>query len=309
MGIAIAPRHEKRVVIAGGSGFLGQHLLHHFKALDYQVTVLTRSPRHPCDVAWDAETVGEWCGSLEKAEALINLTGRSVDCRYNPHNKAEILSSRINSTKVLHQAVQSCEVPPRIWLNSSTSTIYNDTRGNAPANQETSDNIGDDFSMNVAKQWEEEFFRTKLANTVQTALRIAIVMGKDGGAFPVMSKLAKFGLCSPQGSGDQWISWIHIEDFCRVVEFLVKSPTPGCVNVCSPNPIQNKEFNGLLKQQTGPWFTLPQPVWLLKIGAIFLRTQTELILKSRKVSPERLMIKGFDFSFPNAEKMISDLLK
>ena len=305
-GATINP--SKQVVIAGGSGFLGQNLRRYFEAQGREVRVLTRSPSRESDIQWDARSIGQWASALNEADVLINLTGRSVDCRYNAKNKAEILASRLDSTRVLHEAVVACDVPPRIWLNSSTSTIYNDTRGEEPANQETTDNIGDDFSMGVAKQWEEEFFRHDLPGTIQTALRIAIVMGSEGGAFPVMSKLARYGLCSPQGAGDQWISWIHIEDFCRAVSFLMDSPLPGVVNICSPNPIQNRNFNGLLKQKLKPLIVLPQPGWLLKIGAVFLRTQTELILKSRKVSPSRLVAEGFNFSFADADSMISDLL-
>lgn len=161
--------------------------------------------------------------------------------------------------------------------------------------------------MGVARRWEEAFFAAKLSGTVQTALRTAIVMGSNGGAFPVMRKIARFGLCSPQGPGDQWISWLHIQDFCRAVWFLLENPMSGTVNLCSPNPIQNRDFNFLLKQNVRPWFTLPQPTWLLRLGAVFMRTEAELILKSRKVTPERLLESGFEFKFSDAEQLVMGL--
>ena len=301
---------RRTIVIAGGSGFLGRNLKRFLQERGFAVSVLTRSPKEESDVAWDARTVGDWAHVLDGSYALINMAGRSVDCRYNERNKAEILSSRIESTNVLHQAIEEyCHAPPTVWLNSSTSTIYNDTRGDAAANTEERNNIGDDFSMNVARQWEEAFFDVAMLDTFQTALRTAIVMGNDGGAFPVMHRIARFGLCSPQGPGDQWISWLHIEDFCRAVLFLVENPIHGPVNLCSPNPITNVEFNGLLRQYVKPLITLPQPIWLLKLGAVFLRTETELILKSRKVIPERLLKAGFKFDFPVMDDLIQDLLR
>jgi len=299
---------NRKVVLAGGSGFLGRNLKLLLEQEGFLVKVLTRNPKTNDDIHWDAKTLGDWADAVDGSFALINLAGRTVDCRYNEKNRAAILNSRIDSTNVLHKAVAKCDKPPAIWLNSSTSTIYNDTRGDQPANTEAANNIGNDFSMGVARKWEKAFFEVNLTDTVQTALRTAIVMGRDGGAFPIMIRIARFGLCSPQGSGDQWISWLHIEDFCRAVLFLLRNPIEGTVNLCSPNPVQNREFNRQLEEQVKPWFTLPQPVWLLKFGAIFLRTEPELILKSRKVVPARLLEAGFEFRFPAAKQMLADLL-
>lgn len=297
----------QRIIIAGGSGFLGRNLERFLAEDGYDIRILSRHPRAG-EIQWDATTLSDWCQELDGAMALINLAGRSVDCRYNEKNKREILNSRINSTRILHEAVAKCQNPPRVWLNSSSSTIYNDTRGNAPANTECENNVGDDFSMGVAKEWEREFFSVKHPSTVQTAMRVAIVMGVDGGAFPIMSKIARFGLCSPQGAGDQWISWIHIHDFCRSVKALLDDPIAGVVNICSPDPILNRDFNHLLRDHVKPWLTLPQPNWLLKFGAIFLRTETELVLKSRKVAPKRLLDSGFEFEFPTADAALAGLL-
>lgn len=298
---------KKRIVIAGGTGFLGRQLDQFFSGQGAEVKVLTRNPRSGHHLHWDAQTLGDWSCAIDGSDALINMAGRSVDCRYNEVNKKEILDSRTESTRVLHEAVANCDSPPRVWLNSSTSTIYEDTRGTSPANSEAKHQIGDDFSMGIAKAWERVFFDRNCPGTVQTALRTAIVMGREGGAFPIMHKIARFGLCSPQGPGDQWISWLHVSDFCRIVQFLIEEPLPGCVNVCSPNPIPNRDFNQLLKQSVKPWMVLPQPVWLLKLGAFFLRTETELVLKSRKVVPRRLLEEGFEFKYPRARDMISNL--
>ena len=299
----------KRIVIAGGSGFLGKHLSAFLKNEGFEIRILSRSKERGDFTPWDAKSQGSWAEVLEGSFALINMAGRTVDCRYTKKNRAEIMDSRIESTQALGEAVQACKEPPKLWLNSSTATIYQDTRGDLPANTEADGTIGDDFSMGVAKAWEKAFFDFETPGTIKTALRASIILGCDGGAFPVMAKLAKFGLCSPQGGGDQWISWMHIDDFCRAVAFLLENPLPGPVNLCSPNPVQNAGFNRLLKDLAQPPLTLPQPAWLLEFGAVFLRTQTELILKSRKVIPARLLDDGFVFQFPDVEDSVKILFR
>jgi uncharacterized protein (TIGR01777 family) len=210
---------------------------------------------------------------------------------------------------VLGAAVAACRQPPRVWLNSSTATIYADTRGSLPANTEAMGNIGEGFSVEVARAWEATFMASAAPSTRRVALRTAIVLGDDGGAFPVMARLARWGLCSPQGSGKQWVSWLHIADFCRAVEFLAQAEgISGPVNLCAPQPLLNKEYNRLLANHLKPVMCLPQPRWLLEMGAVVLRTETELILKSRKVYPERLLEAGFAFDFPACEAAIADLL-
>lgn len=258
---------------------------------------------------WDARTLGPWAAELEGADLLVNLAGRSVDCRYTAANRQAVLASRVESTAVLGAAVAACRQPPRVWLNSSTSTIYADTRGNLPANTEAAGNIGEGFSVEVARAWEATFMASATPGTRRVALRTAIVLGADGGAFPVVARLARWGLCSPQGSGEQWISWLHITDFCRAVQFLAQAEAiSGPVNLCAPQPLLNKAFTGLLASYLKPLVRLPQPRWLLEIGAFVLRTETELILKSRKVYPERLLEAGFAFDFPACEPAIADLL-
>ena len=285
---------QPKLVLIGGNGFLGHHLVAHFRGLGYQVVSISRTG--PGDVRWDARTLGPWAQELEGADLLVNLAGRSVDCRYNEANRRTILASRTESTRILGAAVAACAQPPRVWLNSSTATIYADTPGNAPANTEAAGIIGEGFSVEIARAWEAAFDACPAPATRKVALRTSIVLGPDGGAFPVMARLARFGLCSPQGTGQQWISWLHIADFCRAVEFLAKADDlGGPVNLCAPHPLRNRDFNALLGQHLCPLVKLPQPQWLLEIGAFVLRTETELILKSRKVYPERLLAAGFQF--------------
>ncbi len=298
------------MVIAGGNGFLGSHLRRHFQALGYRVVIISRSEAAgPDNVRWDAHTPGPWAAELEGADVLVNMAGRTVDCRYTDSNRREIMASRVESTRVLGAAVAACLVPPKVWLNSSTATIYADTEGDQPANTEAAGIIGTGFSVEVAKTWEAAFEACAVPATRKVALRTSIVLGRDGGAFPVMAKLAGLGLCTPQGTGRQWVSWLHVEDFCRAVEFLATQTTEGgAFNVCAPNPLPNREFNGLLGQGLRPLLRLPQPKWLLEIGALMLRTETELILKSRKVYPQRLLDLGFTFHYPTCKPAICSLL-
>ena len=296
-----------KLVLVGGNGFLGRHLGAHFQQLGYQVVGISRTG--PGDVRWDARTLGPWATALEGADLLVNLAGRSVDCRYTAANRAKILASRVASTQVLGAAVAACQRPPRVWLNSSTATIYADTPGDLPANTEATGVIGEGFSVGVAQAWEQAFFAAATPVTRRVALRTSIVLGTDGGAFPVLARLARLGLCTPQAGGQQWISWLHIQDFCRAVEFLTQADDlSGPVNLCAPHPLPNRDFNALLCQQLRPLLRLPQPRWLLEAGAFVLRTETELVLKSRKVYPQRLLDAGFQFEYPECAAAVGELL-
>ncbi|WP_236018571.1 MULTISPECIES: TIGR01777 family oxidoreductase [Hymenobacter] len=279
----------------------------HFRGLGYQIVSISRTG--PGDVRWNARTPGPWVQELEGADLLVNLAGRSVDCRYTAANRRAILASRTESTRVLGAAVAACARPPRVWLNASTATICPDTQGAAPANTEVSATPGTSFSEEVGLAWEAAFAASP-APATKVALRTAIVLGRDGGAFPVMARLARLGLCSPQGTGQQWISWLHIQDFCRAVAFLAQADSlSGPVNLCAPHPLRNGEFNALLARELRPLLRLPQPRWLLEIGAFALRTETELILKSRKVYPEQLLAAGFQFEYERCEAAVGELLR
>ncbi|UOQ78274.1 TIGR01777 family oxidoreductase [Hymenobacter sp. 5516J-16] len=301
--------NQPRLILAGGTGFLGNHLARYFRQLGYEVLTLTRRVQRFGETAWDGRTLGSWAAKLEGAAAVINLVGRSVDCRYNAVNKYAITRSRTESTRALGEAIARCQNPPAVWLNSSSATIYAHTTDEQPANSEATGKLGRDFSEMVAQQWEAELWLAPPPRTRRLALRTAIVLGADGGALPVMARLARFGLCTPQGSGQQWMSWLHITDFCRAVEFLLARPAlEGTFNLCAPQPLPNHEFNAVLAAHYQPRWRLPQPRWLLEIGAFLLRTETELLLKSRKVVPQRLLEAGFQFRYPSCPTALADLL-
>lgn len=295
-----------KIIIAAGTGFLGRALERYLLNKNHQVIILTRNPKNKNEVFWDAKNIGNWKNELENSDVLINLTGKSVDCRYTDRNKKEILDSRILSTRILQNAIESCENPPKIWLNSSSATIY--IHSETHQNTEQNGIIGDDFSMNICKSWEKEFFRKNDKNIRKIALRTSIVLGNEGGAYPKMKLITKLGLGGKQGNGLQKMSWIHIEDFCRAVEFCIKdTDIKGSINVTSPNPISNEEFMKTLRKVFHKSFGFYSPVWLLEVASIFLKTETELLLKSRNVYPEILINEGFQFTHHNLDDAIENL--
>lgn len=297
-----------KIIIAGGTGFLGENLEKHFAEKGSQVYILTRRPKRENEIHWDAKTIGEWKNILEQADVLINLTGKSVDCRYHEKNKKEIYTSRIDSTKVLQEAVNLCTAKPKVWLNASSATIY--VHSEKHLNTEDDGIIGDDFSMNICKSWEQEFFKIKNEETRKVALRTSIVLGNNGGAFQKLRMITKLGLGGKQGRGSQMVSWIHIEDFCRAVEWIIQNENmSGAINITAPNPISNEEMMKKLRKQTNIPFGMNAPVWQLELASIFLKTETELLLKSRNVYPENLMKNGFQFLHPTFEEVVANLLK
>lgn len=296
-----------KIIIAAGTGFLGKNLEQYFAAKGHQVYILTRNPKRRNEFHWDARNLGEWKNLFEKADVLINLAGKSVDCRYTPKNKQEIYDSRINSTNVLQKAVDQCSTKPKIWLNASSATIY--IHSETQVNTEENGIVGDDFSMNICKSWEQEFFKTNTEKVRKVALRTSIVLGSNGGAFPKMKMLTKFGLGGKQGRGNQNVSWIHIEDFCRAVEHLIDHEhISGAINITAPNPLSNEAFMKELRQEMKIPFGLNAAVWQLEIASILLKTETELLLKSRNVYPEKLMKSGFFFTYPTIEMALEDLI-
>lgn len=300
----------KKLVIAAGTGFLGKVLIAYFKDKTDQIVILTRKPLADNGniryVYWDAKTLIGWETELNGADALINLTGKSVNCRYTITNKNEILNSRVDSTTILGRATAQCTHPPKHWINASTATIYRHSEDKQM--NENEGEIGSDFSMNVAKMWERIFFGINTPQTYKTALRTSIVLGNNGGAFPIMKKLAKAGLGGKQGNGRQYISWIHEHDFARAVAFILTEKLTGPVNVTAPSPIKNADFMEGLRKALGTPIGIPQPEWLLKIGATVIGTETELVLKSRNVIPLRLQKSGFNFQYSIATEAINALV-
>ncbi len=293
---------EKKIIIAGGTGFVGQYLNKKFTSLGYQVIIISRKKNHVNWLNTSAIT-----GVFENSEMLINLAGKSVDCRYNEKNKKEIYNSRIDTTKILGDAILKCKNPPPLWINSSTATIYRHAQDRPMT--EFAGEIGAGFSVNVAINWEKNFFEFKLPDTRQVALRMAIVLGKEGGVIKPLKNLVHFGLGGKQGNGNQMFSWIHIDDVFNCIQFIQRhKELTGVLNTSAPNPVSNKTLLKLLKKQMGVKIALPLPAWLLEIGAIFIKTETELILKSRWVIPERLQEAGFLFKYSTIEEALKNIL-
>ncbi len=302
---------RKKIIIPGGSGFLGQHLAEFFMLKGCDVVILSRREARSIVSTdgkiyykkWDGETIDEWADSFENALAVINLAGRSVDCRYTEENKTEILNSRINSTKVIGEAINKCENPPKIWLNSSTGTIYRYSEDKEMT--EKTGEIGEGFSVNVATSWEKTFNEIQLPKVRKVLMRTSIVIGKNGGAMSPLVQLTKLGLGGFQGNGNQYISWLQIMDFCRIVEWLIQNESAqGIYNVVSPKPVKNKEFMKTLRKILKVPIGLPAMKWMIEIGAFFMRTEPELVLKSRRLVPKRLLQEGFEFEFKNIEKAL-----
>lgn len=290
----------KHILIAGGTGFIGKELEKYFANLGHEVHILTRSPKAKNEIHWDAKNLGDWITEIEWADVLINLTGKSVNCRYTEENKKLILSSRIDSTAILCKAIQQADNPPALWMNASSATFY----VHAETRPMTEDDgiLGDDFSMNVCRQWEDEFFRCNLNHTRRVALRISLVLGRSGGALPMLRKITRFGMGGKQGSGEQFFSWISLKDFNRALSFIMEHPEiVGPVNLASPNPVKNAYLMKALRKSMGVPFGIPQAKWMLEIGSRLIGTETELILKSRNVIPERLLESGFEFEDPKIE--------
>lgn len=304
----------EKIVIAAGTGFLGQILIDYFKnETEYphtpEIIVLTRGKSAYKDgvkyVHWNATTFTGWETELENADALINLAGKSVDCRYSQANKKAILDSRINSTAVLNLAVQMCKNPPKHWLNAATATIYRHSTDKQM--DEYSGEIGSDFSMDVAKAWEQAFFEIDTPRTRKTALRTSIVLGKKGGAFLPLKNLAQLGFGGRQGNGKQLVSWIHELDFARTVAFVIEKQMTGVVNIVAPQPIANAAFMETLRKalHVPAGFAISKK--MLEFGAKIIGTETELVLKSRNVIPKRLQEYGFRFTFGTLETALKDL--
>ena len=307
---------KNRIIIAGGSGFLGSVLADHFARNATEIVILTRNPRWRTglvrEVYWDGATTGDWIKDLEGARALINLAGISVNCRYHARNRKRMLDSRLASTRVLGEAIGRCAKPLPVWLNSSTATIYKHTFG--PAWDEAGDIGGcaeakDLFSVQVATEWERVLNEANTPRTRKVALRSAMVLGHArNSVLPNLLRLGRLGLGGSMAGGRQFVSWIHQEDFCRAVEWILEHANlDGAVNLAAPNPVTNVEFMAAIRKICRAPLGLPAPRWLLEIGAFFLRTETELLIKSRRVAPGKLLANGFNFRHPDLLPAIEQL--
>ncbi len=286
-----------KIVIAGGTGYLGELLTNYYrKEKKNQIYILTRKQKLNSGnvhyLQWNGKTKGYWTSLLEHTDVLINLTGKSVNCRYTKENKEEIYQSRLQSTALLCEIVQELAFPPKVFIQSSSATIYRHSE-DVQMTEEKGE-IGIDFSMDVCKKWEEVFNNYEFLKTKKIITRTSIVLGSNGGAFPIMKKMTKLGLGGRQGKGNQFISWITEQDYIKAIDFLMTKES-GVYNICVPNPIRNKEFQKELRKKIKVPFGLSATKWMLKIGAKIIGTETELLLKSRNVYPEKLLDLGFEF--------------
>ena len=308
-----------KIVIAGGSGQVGACLARAFKAGGCDVVILSRGDQIPPAgrlVKWDGRSLGPWAAEIDGADAVVNLAGRSINCRHNPVNRRQIVSSRTESTRAVGEAIGRAARPPRVWLQAGTATIYAH-RLDAP-NDEATGILRDaepgfpdtwTFGIEVARAWEKALDEAVTPGTRRVVLRTGLVMNPDAGsAFDAFLGLVRRGLGGSMGGGRQFVPWIHYEDYVRAAEFLVRrEDISGPVNLVAPNPVPNEVFMRELRRAWGMPFGLPSAEWMLEVGAFLMRTETELLLKSRRVVPARLLDAGFGFKFPVWSEAAADL--
>lgn len=309
----------RKIVIAGGSGFIGMQLAAEW-AKDNEVVILTRNIKDGLDntygekkmingvemVKWDGKTIGDWAKCLEGSDLLINLAGKSVNCRYTDENKKEILDSRVNATKVLGAAINQLEHPPELWINSASTTIYRHAEDRPQ--DEYNGEVENDFSVQVCKAWEQAFNEQKLPGTRKVVLRIAIVLGKGGVLVPY-SRMVKLGAGGRQGDGKQMFSWIQIGDLERIIDWLYQhKEQEGTFNAAAPGPVANAQFMATLRSICKMPIGIPSPTWLLQLASLVIGTETELLLKSRWVLPSRLLKERFTFKYAEIKGALESLL-
>jgi uncharacterized protein (TIGR01777 family) len=308
-----------KIVIPGGSGQVGTILARAFSTDGHDVVVLSRKPMQSPwrTVAWDGESFGQWSSEMDGADVVINLAGRSVNCRYTAANRKAIVNSRVKSTRIVGEAIARAARPPKVWLQASTATIYAH-RYDAANDEETGVMGGNEpgapdtwrFSIEVATAWERAANEAHVPHTRKVLMRSAMTMSPDrGGVFDVLLGLVRRGLGGRAGDGHQYVSWIHDVDFVRSVYWLIDRDLEGPVNIASPNPVTNADFMRTLREAWGIRFGLPATRWMLEIGAFLIRTETELILKSRRVVPGRLIQSSFEFKYPTWVDAARDLCR
>ncbi len=302
------------IILPGGSGFLGQAISGFLIQHNYTPIILTRGPDQPATattpqhIRWDARSsTGPWTTCLDNAHALINLVGRSVNCRKTPANKKEILESRTLSTRALTEAWQRAANPPKIWLQTSTAHIYGDTQDEI---LDESSPIGTGFAPDVGSAWEKSFTDANLPGLRSVILRISFVLGLgDNSALRTLSRLARLGLGGHTGSGRQYMSWIHIHDLCRIIlRALTDDTMRGIYVITAPNPVTNKDFMRHLRRALHRPWSPPIPKPFVHLGALLMRTDPELALMGRRCHPTRLLREGFNFDFPTLPQALGNLL-
>ena len=295
-----------RYILPGGSGFLGRSFAAYARSLGHECVVLTRRPSREGDLPWDGKTVGPWRKVLEGAEAVVNFTGKSVNCVYTPENRKEIIDSRVDSVRVVDEAIAGCARPPMVIVQSGSLAIYGDTT--EPCDEDAPH--GEGFGAEVCELWEAAFFQNTLPETRKCMLRIGFVLGPDGGALVPLRTLTRYFLGGTVGSGRQYISWLHVEDLNRMIQRCIEDENlDGIFNATNPHPITNNVFmRAMRKAMRRPW-SPPAPAFIVKIGARWiLKTEASLALTGRKCYPRRLEEVGFTFLHTDLEATLREVL-
>ncbi len=301
----------KHAVLAGGSGFLGQALAVALVRRDYTVTILTRTPRAASGgieyLEWDGATAGEWARSLEGAAAVVNLTGRSVNCIHSPENRREILASRLNSVRVLNEAISRCAQPPLALVQAGSLAIYGDA-GDRVCDEQAPH--ARDFSADVCEQWEAAFASGRTPQTRRVLLRVGLALGRGGGALQPLAKLARCFLGGTVGHGRQYLSWLHVADLNEMfIQAMERPEIMGAYNATGPAPVTNAEFMRELRHAVGRPWSPPAPEWAVRFGAHWImRTDADLALTGRRCVPRRFLEQGFQFRHAELAAALHDLL-
>jgi uncharacterized protein (TIGR01777 family) len=320
-----------RILIPGGSGQIGTILARHLHSVGHDVTVLSRNPKPAAwqTLPWDGLTRGPWTAELDRSDAVIHLSGRSVNCRYTPENRRDIIDSRVKPTLLLGEVIASSPTPPKIWMNASTSTFYRNALdvpqdeftgelGDLPSQRGTHEPANQPetwaFSIDVAQRWEQALNAIPTPHTRKIRLRTSMTMSPDpGGVFSVLSRLTRFGLGGTEGSGHQYVSWLHDLDYCLITDLLLRHPeitdeSNGIVNMTAPEPLPNRDFMRVLRNAWHAPIGLPASTWMIEIGTRIMRTESELVLKSRRAVPTLLLRQGYHFAFPTWPEAARDLV-
>lgn len=282
------------ILIAGGTGFIGSYIKKRFEESGDTVRIVAREGG---DVSWDEADLTR---ALEKTDVLVNLAGKSIDCRFNEKNKQAILKSRIETTRKLNNALEKCKNRPKLWVNASAAGIYKHTFNEMQ--DEYAATYGDDFLAEVVKKWETEFYSVTFPETRKIALRTTVVLGKSGGVYPLLNRLSRFGLGGKQGSGKQMFSWIYVEDYFRILQFVIKEKeVEGAVNAVAPNPVTNKALMRAFKKTNKALLVVPSPKFLLQMASYVLNFHPDLVLDSVNVCSQKLKELNFEFQADDIE--------
>lgn len=300
---------KQKIIIAGGTGFLGNALRNKYNNPNVEIIILTRkeiqNEGNITYVHWDAKTIGSWTSHLEGSTAVINLVGKSVNCRYTEENKREIIASRVDATSIIGKAINTCQRPPKVWINAGSAAIFGDSGSEI---KDENSPLGNGFSPLVCKEWEQAFHESETPNTRKVFLRIGLVLQKGGGILKPFMNMARFGLGGKIGTGTQYMTWIHEEDFTNVIDWVLQNESvQGILHCASPYPVTNKDFMEAMRLAVSVSFGFSNPAFLIRIGAVLIGTEAELVLSGRRVVSGILDKKDFKFKYPHIKDAIQQL--